>query len=148
MCWTEILDDSAIDELMRRFAGFHDSCIVSVNYLSGAYVDDKKGMGYGGIDRHTLSMILHSQCAEPLELFFSGVRKCCITGFRESFFCDIFGASLRFSTSLLGKTRDDRLIVWANWENFNPLSYSEKYPLNNSYEVTYVIAEKLKYRFL
>ena len=148
MCWTEIKDESSIKELMTAFMGFHDSCIVSISYNSGAYVDKNKGMGCGDKDEHSLTMILHSQWADPLELCFSGVRKCVITGFREDYFCDIFGASLQFRTDLLGKTRDDRLIVWADYDNFNPLIHSERYPLNNLHEVTYIIAEKLKYRFL
>ena len=148
MCWTEIKDESSIKELMTAFMGFHDSCIVSISYGSGAYVNKEKAMGCGDKDEHTISMIFHSQWAKPLELFFSGVRKCVINGFSEYYFCDIFGASLQFRTDLLGKTRDDRLIVWADYESFDPLLHSEKYPLDNGHEVTYIIAEKLKYRFL
>ena len=148
MFWTEIKDEASIKELMTSFMGFHDSCIVSISYGSGAYVDKNKAMGCGDKDEHSLTMILHSQWADPLELCFSGVRKCVITGFREDYFCDIFGASLQFRTDLLGKTRDDRLIVWADYDNFDPLIHSERYPLNNLHEVTYIIAEKLKYRFL
>lgn len=148
MCWIDVSDNKAIEELMRDFSGFHDSCIVSVNYVSGHYVDEKRAMGCGGIDDHTLSLILQSQWAKPLELRFSGVRKCSITGFRENYFCDIFEATLCYRTDLLGKTRDDRLIVWADQEGFDPLVYRESYPLNNGYETTYIIAEKLKYRFL
>lgn len=147
MCWTEITDDIAIKELMRKFAGFHDSYIVSVNYSSSAYVDKSGAMGCGEKSEHTVSVILHSQWAKPLELLFSGVRKCMITGFSEYYFCDIFGASIKFRTDLLGKTRDDRLIVWADYESFDPFLHRESYPLDNLHEVTYIIAEKLKYRF-
>lgn len=148
MCRKEINDEASIKELMDSFMGFHDSCIVSISYNSGAYVDKNKAMGCGDKDEHSLTMIFHSQWAKPLELCFSGVRKCVITGFREDYFCDIFGASLQFRTDLLGKTRDDRLIVWADYDNFDPLAHSERYPLNNLHEVTYIIAEKLEYRFL
>ncbi len=146
--WTEINDELAVDKLMEDFGGFHDSCIVSVNYISGANVDEKGGMSNGNAEEHTVSMILHSQWKEPLEMCFSGVKKCCITGFREQYFCDIFGATLQFRTDLLGKTRDDRLIVWADCENFDPKNYVEEYPLDNGYETTYIIAERLKYRYL
>lgn len=148
MCRTVITDNDDIERLMESFAGFHDSCIVSVNYGSGAYVDKNGCMGCGNNDEHTLCMILHSQWSKPLELYFSGVRKCVITGFRDNYFCDIYGATLKFRTDLLGKTRDDNLIIWADCENFDPFTYKEHYPLNNGYEVSYVIADKLEYRFL
>lgn len=146
--WIDITDNASIDKLMSDYVGFHDSCIVSVNYSSGAFVDDNGAMGDGSADEHTVSLIVHSQCRGPLELCFSGVRKCCITGFRECYFCDIYGATLSFRSDLLGKTRDDELIVWANSENFDPKVYTESYPLDNGRETTYIIADKLKYRFL
>lgn len=146
--WTEVTDDSAIDKLMSDYGGFHDSCIVSISYTSGAYVDENGCMSDGTSDEHTLSMVVHSQWSKPLEMRFSGVKKCCVTGFRECYFCDIFGATLMFRTDLLVKTRDDRLIVWADCENFDPKTYQEKYPLDNGCEISYIIAEKLKYRYV
>ncbi len=146
--WIEIKDNDGIDALMEQYAGFHDSCIISISYQSGNYVDERGAMGCGDLDGHTLSMIVQSQWGKPLELLFSGVRKCNITGFRDSYFCDIFEATLEIRTDILGKTRDDRLIVWADRSGFNPLTYTEEYPLNNWYETTYIIAEKLRYRFL
>lgn len=148
MMWTEVTDNAVIEKLMSDYGGFHDSCIVSISYESGSFVDAKGAMGDGISDEHTVSLIVNSQWGKPLELFFSGVRRCNITGFRESYFCDIFGATLMFRTDLLGKTRDDRLIVWADCENFDPKTYTERYPLDNGYEATYIIAERLKYRFL
>lgn len=148
MMWTEIVDNAAIDKLMSDYGGFHDSCIISVSYTSGSFVDENRAMGDGSADEHTVSLIVHSQWGKPLDLFFSGVRRCNITGFRECYFCNIFGATLTFRTDLLGKVRDDRLIVWADCEGFDPKTYTERYPLDNGYEVTYIIAEKLKYRFL
>lgn len=148
MCWTEITDQAAIDKLMTDFGGFHDSCIVSIDYQSGNYVNKDGAMGCGDSDEHTISMILHSQWKKRIELCFSGVKRCGITGFRDTYFCDIYDATLEFRTDLRGKTRDEKLIVWADCENFNPLTYIDRYPLDNGCEVTYVIAEKLKYRFL
>lgn len=148
MCWTEVRDNSGIDKLMEEFYGFHDSCIISINYLSGNLVDDKRAMGCGDENEHTLIMRVDSQFGKRLEMCFEGVRKCCLTGFREDYFCDIYDATLGFRTDLLGKTRDDRLIVWASCAGFDPKVYQEQYPLNNWYEITYIIANKLKYRFL
>lgn len=146
--WTEITDNVDIDNLMSSYGGFHDSCIVSISYTSGSCVDKKDTMHMMGADNYIISMIVHSQWYKPIELFFSGVRKCCITGFQYSYSCEIYDATLEFRTDLLGKTRDDRLIVWANWKGFDPKTYTEHYPLDNGYETTYIIAERLRYRFL
>lgn len=148
MCWTEVKDESAIKELMSEYGGFHDTCIVSINYNSGNYVNKDRAMGCGDSDEHTISMILHSQWSKPIELLFSGVRRCNIVGFRERYSNELFDATLAFRTDLLGKSRDDRLIVWASCENFDPKTYTERYPLDNGYEATYIIADKMKYRFL
>lgn len=148
MCWTEIRNDSDIETLMNEFYGFHDSCVISMNYISGNFVDEKRAMGCGGAEAHTLLMRVDSQFGKRLELLFTGVRKCCLTGFRENYFCNLYEATLVFQTDLLGKTRDDKLIVWADCDGFDPLTYEEEYPLNNGYETTYIIAEKLRYRFL
>lgn len=148
MDWVEVTDDNAIKTLMSDFGGFHDSCIVSISYNSGNYVNEEGAMCCGDSDEHTVSMILHSQWRNRLELCFSGVRRLSVTGFRERYFCEILGALLEFRTDLQGKTRDEKLIVWADWESFDPLTYVDKYPLGNGSEVTYIIAERLKYRFL
>lgn len=60
----------------------------------------------------------------------------------------MYDATLEFRTDLLGKTRGDRLILWANALGFDPKVYQEQYPLNNWYETTYIIANTLKYRYL
>ncbi|MDE6727648.1 MAG: hypothetical protein K2J80_06880 [Oscillospiraceae bacterium] len=144
--WIEITDNAAIDKLMSDYGGFHDSCIVSISYASGSRVDEKDTMHMMGADEHTLSMTVYSQWYKPIELLFSGVRKCCITGFQDSYSCELYDATLEFRTDLLGETRDDRLIVWASYKGFDPKTHTERYPLNNGYEVTYIIANKLKYR--
>ena len=47
--WNEIKNEIDIENLMKEYSGFHDSCIVSINYHSGAFVDDKGAMAYGGL---------------------------------------------------------------------------------------------------
>ena len=39
--WNEIKNEIDIENLMKEYSGFHDSCIVSINYHSGAFVNDK-----------------------------------------------------------------------------------------------------------
>ena len=40
--WNEIKNEIDIENLMKEYSGFHDSCIVSINYHSGAFVNDKQ----------------------------------------------------------------------------------------------------------
>ena len=145
--WNEIKNEIDIENLMKEYSGFHDSCIVSINYHSGAYVDDKGAMANGELLEHSVEMILHSQWNKPIELRFTGVRKCNIVGFVDNCFCDIFGAYLNFHRDLLGGTRNNKLIVWADCDSFNPIKYTEETPIstNGNYN-TYVIAEKLFWR--
>ncbi|MDE6733590.1 MAG: hypothetical protein K2J77_12055 [Oscillospiraceae bacterium] len=149
MMWIEVKDGAAIEKLMSDFHGFHDSVIVSISYNSGCYVDENEVM-YQMIsaDEHTLLMTLHSQWSKPIELLFSGVRHCNIAGFRDRYFNDLFDATLEFRTDLLGETRDDALIVWADHEGFDIKQHTERFPLESDYETTYIIANKLKYRIL
>ncbi len=147
--WNEIKNEIDIENLMNEYSGFHDSCIVSINYHSGSFVDDKGAMANGRLLEHSVEMILHSQCNKPIELRFTGVRKCNIVGWEDNYFCDIFGAYLSFHSDLLGKTRDDKLIVWANWGGFNPTNYTEEKTIStNAQHCTYVIAEKLLWRIM
>ena len=145
--WNEIKNEIDIENLMKEYSGFHDSCIVSINYRSGAFVDENGAMAKGELLDHSIEMILHSQCNKPIELRFTGVRKCNIVGFEDNYFCDIFGAYLNFHSDLLGRTRDDKLIVWADCYGLNPTEYTEETPIstNGNYS-TYVIAEKLFWR--
>ena len=101
----------------------------------------------GGLLEHSMEMILHSQCHKPIELRFTGVRKCNMVGWEDNYFCDISGAYLNFHSELLGKTRDDKLIVWADCAGFDPIEYAEETPIStNGNYCTYVIAEKLFWR--
>ena len=145
--WNEIKNKIDIDNLMEEYCGFHDSCIVSINYRSGAFVNNNGAMANGGFFDHSIEMVLHSQCNKPIELRFTGVRKCNIVGWEDNYFCDIFGAYLNFHSDLLGKTRDDKLIVWADWDDFNPVNYMEEKTISNSRNnCTYVIAERCFWR--
>lgn len=145
---TEITSNEDIELFMDTVCGFHDSCIVSVNYRSGTYVDRKNAMVGSSAGEHTLSIVFNSQWCAPFRLMFEGVRKFSVIGWQENFFCDIFGAYLGFNNSLLGKTRDDRLIIWADDGGFDPSSYSEDrlipHPNNGC---SYVVADRLFYEY-
>ena len=106
-------------------------------------------MADGELLEYSIEMILHSQWNKTIELCFTGVRKCNIVGWQDNYFCDIFGAYMSFHTDLLGKTCDDKLIVWADWDCFNPINYMEEKLISpNGKNCTYVIVEKLFWRIM
>ena len=37
--WKNVADQQGIEDLMKTFGGFHDSCITSLSYESGLFVD-------------------------------------------------------------------------------------------------------------
>lgn len=54
--WKEITSQKGIDELLYTCGGFHDTCIVSVNYRCGAFVDEKNAMHFGTCNDHELTV--------------------------------------------------------------------------------------------
>lgn len=100
--WKEISSQKDIDELLNTYHGFHDSCIVSVNYQSGASVDDKGTMYFGNVAQHELFVVFHSQW-EPgtIELRFAGLRRLHLVGWQDRYLCNIFDAHLAFYDKLL-----------------------------------------------
>lgn len=55
--WNEIRNENDIESLMTEYGGFHDSCIVSINYQSGAKVDSKGAMLNGELMEHLLMIM-------------------------------------------------------------------------------------------
>jgi hypothetical protein len=147
MKWNEVKEQRDIDYLLEEYCGFHDSCLVELNYKSGAYVDKERSMYFGISKERELHMIFQSQCTEiMLELWFTDVKKFHVAGWQEYYSCDIFDCYLEIRNDLI-MGRDDNLIVWADTEDFNPKEEVERYILNEPM-TTYVIAANLKWRHL
>lgn len=146
--WHEVLNRSDIDELMNEFGGFHDSCIVALNYVSGMYVDSENAMYSDGYDKYALVMTFHSQwCDFALELSFTGLRSLHLVGAQDNYSNDILGASINFYDELLPceYVAPKRVIVWADDEHFDAHDIAE--PLKEPND-TYVVAHSLKWRFV
>lgn len=141
--WNKVAVQKDVDKLLHICGRFHDTCIVSVNYKSGAFVDEKNAMHFGACDDHELSVVLHGQW-EPrgIELCFIGVRQFHLTGWRSNYTCEILEAHLSFYEGMW-EGKQERLIVWSDvWDfNIDQLSGAAK-ELKN----TYVIASALKWR--
>ncbi len=143
--WHNIETESDIALLMSTYGCFHDSCIVSLSFQSGAYVNDERAMYFGDAESRKLSVIFHSQW-EPrgIELQFSGLRQMYLVGWQDNYLCDIFGAYLAFHTKLL-PGYPDRVIVWSDTESFDvaQIDNSIREPAN-----TYIVANALKWRIV
>ena len=146
--WHQVQIQSDIDQLLETYGGFHDSCIVSLHYVSGTYVDDDNAMVFGSDDDFVLNIVFQRQW-EPkgLELCFSGVRRFHVTALQDNYFDDIYEAYLAFHNGILpAKYRAaDRVIVWADDAGFcvNELSEAPVEP-----DFSYVIATGLKWRLV
>ena len=100
--WHKVELQEDIDFLMETYGGFHDSCIVSLSFQSGAFVDNDMAMHFGGPNERILSVICQSQW-EPktIELQFSGLRQMHIVGWQDNYLCLILDAYLAFHNGLL-----------------------------------------------
>lgn len=145
--WNIIASAADIDKLLDQYGGFHDSCLVELYYRSGSYVDHSNAMIFGPREGHELHIVFHSQWyKQPIELCFNGIRQCNIVGFQDNYFLEILDCHLAYHNDLI-TGRDDPLIVWADFAEFSPSHYSLDKILHEP-AVTYVIAEKLKWRFI
>lgn len=59
--WHKVELQRDIDFLMETYGGFHDSCIVSLSFQSGAFVDNDMAMHFGSPNERILSVIYQSQ---------------------------------------------------------------------------------------
>lgn len=145
--WKTVEDQRGIEELMEAFMGFHDSCIHSLRYESGCYVDGERSMyAHCPPESFVLRMILHSQWKEgAMELCFEGVRRFHVVGLEDNYMKEIYDAYLAFHDNLLptGHGAAPRVIVWADWADFDPTRISD--PLEEP-GTSYVIAAALKWR--
>ncbi|MCQ2446398.1 MAG: hypothetical protein MJ141_05925 [Clostridia bacterium] len=143
--WKEIRTESDIDEIMETLCDFHDSCIVSLSYKSGAFVDEERAMHFGSLEDREISVIFHSQWdPKVFELCFTGVRRMHLVGWQDHYFCDIQSAGLSFCNDILPGIKG-RLIVWTDYDSFTPSRLED--PLNE-FTNTYIISDSLKWRII
>ena len=144
--WNEVKTQADIEDLMRQYGGFHDSCLVSLSYQTGESVDPEGAMGFGGPEDHVLSMLFHSQWEpRPLLLRFTGVRRFSAGGWQDRYSSDIFECSLNIYTDLI-TGRDAPLIVWTDNPGFSPKTPDPRRVLDEPY-TTWVIASALQWRW-
>ena len=141
--WKEIASQRDIDKLLSLCEDFHDACIVSMRYQSGAFVDDRKAMHCGSSYEYELLVVFHSQGKpKTIELCFSGLRRLHLTGWQDNYFCNIEDAHVSFYDDLLPGD-PGKVIVWADCRDFDTkkLDHIIREPSN-----TYIVANALKWR--
>lgn len=146
--WHKICTQKDIADLLDAYGGFHDTCIVSVNYLSGTNVDSERAMHFNELDTYKLNIVFHSQWSDyALELHFSGLRRFHLTGMQDNYTNDIFDASIKFCDNILpsGYQTPAQVIVWADRSNFDIKDIDTQ--LTEPAD-TYVIAHALKWRLI
>ena len=144
--WKVIQSDADSKDLLDNYGGFHDTCLVELNYRSGAYVNRQNAMIFEPAECFCIQMIFNSQWhKKPLELCFHGVRKFHIAGFQDNYYCEILDCHLAFHSELIAG-RNEKLIVWADVSGFSPTCYSEDRLLKEPM-TSFVVASSLKWRF-
>lgn len=142
--WKEVRSQQDMEELLGAYAGFHDSCLVSMDYRSGAFVDEAGGMHCGAPADYALSLRFHSQGERAeLELNFTGLRRVALTGWQDNYAPDIFDARLEFWEGKLGG-QPYRGILWADAGGYAP---EMEGVFSRSPGPTCVLADALRWRF-
>lgn len=126
--WNEIDTDEDIEDFRRETEIIDDSTEITL-------------LKY---ENHNLLLVLESRTLGRLEMFFEGVRHFSNGRLGRNYWKYCGGCYLEFRTDLLGKTRDDKLIVWTD----SIRVFQKEKPFDFEADNAIVIADKMKYRFI
>lgn len=143
--WHNIETERDIEFLLSTYNGFHDTCIVSLSFQSGAFVDDEGAMHFGDAESRRLSVIFQGQWnPRTIELQFSGLRQMHLIGWQDNYACEILDAYLAFHDNLLSGN-PGRVIVWSDtdWFDVAKIDNSIHEPAD-----TYIVANALRWRIV
>ena len=143
--WIEAKTQEDIAVLMNQFGGFHDSCLMKLQYRSGAEIQEGNFLCFGSQEDRELRMFFESQWGKKLELCFTGVRRFSIGGWQENFGCDILDCHFAIHKGLL-RDPEQPLVVWADDELFDPVEWDCLGFLDEPM-ISVVIADSVKWRF-
>lgn len=90
--WNYIEKQEDIDNLMKQFAGFHDSVLKEFSYLTGDYVS-QDGTMYLTEDKQ-IKLVFNSDLAKELEMVLLAPRFVQLVPPCESYFANLYDASL------------------------------------------------------
>lgn len=98
--WNYIETQYDIDQLMNQTAGFHDSIIKTINYVSGGYVEINKSMQACDSLRKA-TFIIDSQISDSIEIVFEGITALNIRPAADNCSAEIYQASLFIQDCLI-----------------------------------------------
>ncbi|MDE6775613.1 MAG: hypothetical protein K2J37_04895 [Ruminococcus sp.] len=132
--WHEINSDENIKKLIEDLHVSDDfsAVVLSVNYNRIDY------------ENSLLLTLDKNFYFDKMEMLFEGVRHFRFSGRNDSSVSTINGYSLEIRTDLLGKTCDDKLIVWTDNCKVQHRNGYFDFEKDNSI----IIARKLKWRFI
>lgn len=91
--WNYVEIQKDVTQLMDTAYGFHDSCLKSLNYISGSKVLEDKSMLPMDTDRR-VTMIYDSQWCQSIEMVFEGVIALNLRPAEDNCCSDLYGASV------------------------------------------------------
>ena len=91
--WRYIETQSDADFLLEQAHSFHDTVLKDLNYISGAYIDNKNHM-YPIDSKRQVIMRFDSQWCRSIELIFEGVTALNLRPALDNYDSSIYGASL------------------------------------------------------
>ena len=130
--WNEIISQDDLNNFMRLFGGFHDSCLKELKYTSGAYVEKNLLMHPFNKER-VLKVIFQRQYENPsvVEIEFTGLlRMNLYLEDSDNYTCEITGA-----TMILG----DNCIYWCDCDGLSESDFS-------NYQGALILSSGVKWR--
>lgn len=91
--WEYIETQDDVDRLMDEAAGFHDTILKSLHYVSGGYVSTDRSM-HPFDDERRVTMVFESQITNPVEIVFEGVTALNLRPADDHYTSNVLAASL------------------------------------------------------
>ena len=137
----EIKTEKDIEELMKAYENFHDSCIVSIKYESGLKVNEDSAMEFPKTgEEQKMTVSFQSQIVgKTLELCFKSVRRFYLSALTDNYTNEIFEGKICFING------DKKLIMWSDDINFdlNKINVNLTEP-----EGSFIISVALSYKII
>lgn len=92
--WNYIETQKDIDLLMEKFAGFHDSVLKELQYISGDYVAQDGGMLLSEAGDKKIRVVFDSQWAKSIEMLLLAPRYIQLVPPAENYLANLYDASL------------------------------------------------------
>lgn len=137
----EIKTEKDIEELMKAYENFHDSCVVNIKYESGLKVDEDSAMEFPKTgEGHKMTVTFQSQIvAKTLELYFKGMRRFYLSALTDNYTNEIFDGKICFIDT------DKKLIMWSDDIDFDLDKININLP---EPQESFIISDALSYKII